>query len=113
MQVANKQIQRRAAQFEALAQVTQAITSVRDLQELLPQIAAVISEKFGFYHVGVFLLDGSHEYAVLSATNSEGGRQMLERKHRLRVGQQGIVGNVTASGATAHCNGCRRGCSIF
>ena len=98
LQVANKQIQRRATQFEVLAQVTQAITSVRDLQELLPRITAVISEKFGFYHVGVFLLDGARQYAVLSATNSEGGRQMLERKHRLRVGEQGIVGNVTATG---------------
>jgi len=98
LQAANEQIQRRATQFEVLAQVTQAITSVRDLKELLPRIATVISEKFGFYHVGVFLLDGAHQYAVLSATNSEGGRQMLERKHRLRVGEQGIVGNVTATG---------------
>ena len=98
LQDANKQIQRRVTQFEVLAQVTQAITSIRDLQDLLPRIVSVISEKFGFYHVGVFLLDGSHEYAVLSATNSEGGRQMLERKHRLRVGEQGIVGNVTATG---------------
>jgi len=95
---ANTQIQRRAAQFEALAEVTQSITSVRDLRELLPHIAEVISEKFGFYHVGVFLLDEVNEYAVLSATNSEGGRKMLERKHRLRVGEQGIVGVVTATG---------------
>lgn len=98
LEAANEQIQRRAAQFEALAQVTQAITSVRDLRELLPRIATVISEKFAFYHVGLFLLDGTREYAVLSATNSAGGRQMLERKHRLRVGEQGIVGNVTATG---------------
>ncbi|HET9588606.1 MAG TPA: GAF domain-containing protein [Anaerolineales bacterium] len=98
LEAANEQIRRRAAQFEALAQVTQAITSIRDLQELLPRVAAVISEKFGFYHVGVFLLDEAHEYAVLSATNSAGGRQMLERSHRLRVGKQGIVGNVTATG---------------
>lgn len=98
LQAANEQIQRRAAQFEALAEVTRAITSVRDLRELLPSIATVISQKFGFYHVGVFLLDDAREYAVLSATNSEGGRQMLERKHRLRVGEQGIVGNVTATG---------------
>jgi GAF domain-containing protein len=98
LQAANDQVQRRATQFEVLAQVTQAITSVRDLQELLPRIATVISEKFGFYHVGVFLLDGARQYAVLSATNSEGGRKMLERKHRLLVGEQGIVGNVTAVG---------------
>lgn len=94
----NRQARRRAAQFEAVTQVTQAITSIRDLQELLPRIATVISEKFGFYHVGVFLLDDVNEYAVLSATNSEGGRKMMARKHRLRVGEQGIVGNVTSTG---------------
>lgn len=98
LEFANKQIQRRAAQLEALAQVMQTITSVRDLQELLPRIATVISDKFGFYHVGVFLLDEANEYAMLSATNSEGGRRMLERKHRLRVGAEGIVGHVTSTG---------------
>ena len=95
---ANIQIRRRAAQFEALAQVTQAITSVRDLHELLPQITTVISQSFGFYHVGIFLIDEVNEYAVLSAANSEGGRKMLDRKHQLRVGEQGIVGNVTLIG---------------
>jgi len=95
---ANSQIQRRATQFEALAQVTRAITSIRDLQELLPHIATVISDHFGFYHVGIFLLDDANKFAVLSAANSEGGKQMLERRHRLRVGEQGIVGNVTLTG---------------
>jgi len=94
----NKQIRRRADQFETVAQITQAITSIRDLNDLLPRIANVISEGFGFYHVGVFLLDEVNEYAVLSATNSEGGRKMQDRKHRLRVGEQGIVGNVTQTG---------------
>jgi GAF domain-containing protein len=98
LETANRQIQRRAAQFEALAQVARTIASVRDLQELLPRVAAVTSENFGFYHVGLFLLDEANEYAVLSATNSEGGKKMLERKHRLRVGQEGIVGYVTATG---------------
>jgi GAF domain-containing protein len=95
---ANSQIRHRAAQFEALVQVTQAINSIRDLQELLPHIATVISNRFGFYHVGIFLLDEANEYAVLSAANSEGGKKMLQRRHRLRVGEQGIVGNVTLTG---------------
>jgi GAF domain-containing protein len=95
---ANKKVRARASQFEALALVTQAITSIRDLGDLLPRIASVISERFGFYHVGVFLLDDAKEFAVLSATNSTGGLRMLERNHRLRIGEQGIVGNVTSSG---------------
>jgi GAF domain-containing protein len=98
LETANGQIQRRAAQLETLAQVMKTITSVRDLQELLPRIAAVISERFGFYHVGVFLLDEVGEYAILSAANSAGGQKMLARKHRLRVGEEGIVGFVTSAG---------------
>ncbi|MBN2117636.1 MAG: GAF domain-containing protein [Anaerolineales bacterium] len=98
LESANAQIHRRATQFEALAQVVQAITSVRDLQELLPRITTVISESFGFYHVGIFLLDEAQQYAMLSATNSKGGRNMLERSHRLRVGEEGIVGYVTSTG---------------
>lgn len=98
LETINMRIEKRAAQFEAVAQVAQSIASVRDLQELLPRIATVISEKFGFYHVGVFLLDETNQYAVLTATNSEGGKKMMERKHRLRVGEQGIVGNVAATG---------------
>jgi GAF domain-containing protein len=98
LETVNTRIQRRASQFEALAQVTQSIISIRDLQELLPHIATVISDNFGFYHVGIFLIDEVNEYAVLSATNSEGGKKMLDRKHRLRVGEQGIVGMVTVTG---------------
>ncbi|HET9908925.1 MAG TPA: GAF domain-containing protein [Anaerolineales bacterium] len=98
LEMLNLNIQRRASQFEALAQVTQSIISVRDLQEILPHITTVISDNFGFYHIGIFLIDEVNEYAVLSATNSEGGRKMLERKHRLLVGEEGIVGTVTATG---------------
>lgn len=98
LDTANTQIQRRAAQFEALAQVSQSISSIRDIRELLPNVATVISEQYGFYHVGVFLLDDANEFALLTATNSEGGKRMLARQHRLKIGQQGIVGNVTRSG---------------
>lgn len=92
LETANARIRRRAAQFEALAQVTQSITSVRDLQQLLPRVAVVISDNFNFYHIGIFQLDSFGEYAVLVAANSAGGQKMLARKHRLRVGEEGIVG---------------------
>ena len=95
---ANKQIHRRSAQFEALAQVAQSISSIRDPQELLPLITSVVSQHYGFYHVGIFLIDEFNEFAVLMASNSTGGKRMLDRNHRLRVGEEGIVGNVTATG---------------
>lgn len=89
---------RRSAQMQAAAEVGRAAANLRNINELLPQVCQLISERFGFYHVGIFLLDANRSYAVLRAANSEGGQRMLNRGHRLGVGQQGIVGNVTATG---------------
>jgi GAF domain-containing protein len=98
LEEANRRNERRARQFEAMAQVARATTSIQDEDTLLSRLAQVISEQFGFYHVGIFLLDDERENAVLRASNSEGGRRMLARKHSLRVGQIGIVGHVASSG---------------
>jgi GAF domain-containing protein/HAMP domain-containing protein len=89
--------ERRGKQYEAIAKVAQAISTQKNLQELLPQITEVISEQFGFYHVGIFLNDALNKYAVLAAANSEGGKRMLKRGHQLKVGAQGIVGYVTGT----------------
>ncbi len=93
-----EQMRRRAVQLQASGEVAHAIASVRDLDELLTDVTRLISERFGWYHVGIFLVDDQGEYAVLHAANSRGGRRMLERGHRLQVGQVGIVGSVTGSG---------------
>jgi GAF domain-containing protein len=66
--------------------------------ELLNGITQLISQKLGFYHVGIFLIDENHEFAVLRAANSEGGQRMLERRHQLKVGGTGIVGYVSQGG---------------
>jgi GAF domain-containing protein len=98
LEMANQGNERRARQFAAIAQVARATTSIQDEDTLLFRLAQVISEQFGFYHVGIFLLDDQRENAVLRASNSEGGRRMLARRHSLRVGQIGIVGHVASSG---------------
>ena len=88
--------ERRALQLQAATEVGHAAATIRDLDELLSLVTKLISERFDFYHVGVFLLDDQKAYAVLKASNSEGGERMLSRNHKLRVGQEGIVGHVTS-----------------
>jgi GAF domain-containing protein len=98
LDTANQNNEKRAKQFEAIAQVTRTISSIQDLDSILPRITQVISEQFGHYHSGIFLMDDNNEFAILRAANSEGGLGMLENKHKLLVGQTGIVGYVTATG---------------
>ncbi len=96
-------LERRASQLAVSAEVARAAATLHDLPTLLDGAVRLISEKFGFYHAGIFLLDEDGEWAVLRAASSAGGQRMLARRHRLRAakvagGQQGIVGFVAASG---------------
>ena len=98
LDASNKSNLKRAGQFAAIAQVLKAVSTIQETDPLLLQITRVISDQFNTYHTGIFLLDGAREFAVLRASNSEGGRRMLARGHKLKVGQTGIVGFVTATG---------------
>ena len=91
-------LDRRSTQLEAAAQVARDAAAIRDVRQLMDTVVRLVSERFGFYHAGLFLLDESGEYAVLQAASSPGGQRMLERGHRLKVGETGIVGYVAGSG---------------
>lgn len=97
LEVANQQITRRATQFQVITELSETMAQMQDLNEILPSTADLISEHFGFYHIGIFLIDSAREYAVLQAANSEGGKRMLQRNHRLRLGT-GIVGYSAQTG---------------
>jgi GAF domain-containing protein len=92
------ELKNRAVQLQTIAQVSQTIAGIRNLDELLSRVTEQISERFGIYHTGIFLVDERGENAVLQAANSAGGEKMLARGHRLKVGSQSMVGHVTSTG---------------
>jgi GAF domain-containing protein/HAMP domain-containing protein len=92
-----RQLAQRARYLEATAAVAREAASVLQAQELLARTVNLISEQFGFYHAGIFMIDSGREWAELQAASSEGGQRLLTRQHRLRVGQ-GIVGAVAQQG---------------
>lgn len=98
-------MQQRAQESERTANYLQATTAVAretaatigDPQELLSRVAHIIQEQFGFYHVGLYLLDETAGWAELRAL-SGAGQALLERGFRLRVGIEGIIGAVAGRG---------------
>jgi len=91
-------LEKRAVQLQAVSSVARTIASFQELDTLLPGVTNLVSEQFGFYHVGIFLLDEKSEYAVLRAANSQGGARMLERQHKLLLDSNSIVGYSTSHG---------------
>ncbi|MEW6568356.1 MAG: GAF domain-containing protein [Chloroflexota bacterium] len=91
-------VEARTRQIRTAAEVARDVAAARDIDRLLDETVHLISERFNFYHAGIFLIDETGEWAVLRAASSEGGRRMLQRGHRLGVGKVGIVGYVSGTG---------------
>jgi GAF domain-containing protein len=85
-------LEERARQLQVVTEVARTAASFQDLDRLLTSSTRLISESFGFYHVGIFLFDEESQYAVLRAANSEGGQRMLNRMHTLPIDLNSIVG---------------------
>lgn len=80
------------------AEISRDVASARVLSELLERSSLMIRDRFGFDHVGIFLLDGGREFAVLVASPTAAGKQMIASNHQVRVGESGIVGRVSGTG---------------
>jgi len=94
-----RELARRTRYLEATALVAQEATlTLDDPQKMLSRVVHLISDQLGFYQTSLYLLDASGEWAELRAASSEGGQLMLARGHRLRVGKEGIVGQVASQG---------------
>jgi len=92
------ELTKRNLQRDLANQIARDIASLSDQPALLQKTVDLIRDRFGFYHAGIFLLDNNKEYAILTSATGEAGKRMLEQKHRLKVGQEGIVGRVVSTG---------------
>jgi GAF domain-containing protein len=87
---------RKTDQLRATSYIARKTAEVQDLATLLDTVCHLVTDQFGFYHTGIFLVHDSGNQVVLQAASSEGGRRMVERGHALAVGMQGIVGYAAA-----------------
>ena len=93
-----KELQDQTLRLRTSAEIARDAASSHNLSELLDKAVTLIQERFGLYHTGIFLLDKHNEYAVLTASPTSAGKEMIANNHRLRVGEVGIVGRVAATG---------------
>jgi GAF domain-containing protein len=95
---ANSQLENRTKKLHAVAEITRTSTTLRGFDDLLSSIPMIISNRLGYYHVALFLLDEQKKYAIMRASNTEAGLKMLARGYRQPVGQLGMVSSVAQAG---------------
>jgi GAF domain-containing protein/HAMP domain-containing protein len=87
----NQKFERWSVKLQAAVEVGQAAASEGDLDSLLEQVAELISQKFGYYHVGILVNGEKSDEMVLRAANSPGYQNLIESGYRLQAGEQGTV----------------------
>ena len=94
-----QQIQRRSVQLETSAEVSRIASTILDPDELLPEVVELIKTGFDLYYAGIFLIDDDGEltgepnrWAVLRAGSGLPGQQMLEARHKLKIGGESMIG---------------------
>ncbi len=85
-----------ARRLRATAQIGQTASATLDFETMLDQTVAQIRDEFDLYHVQVFLLDDEGKQAILKAGTGAVGQSLLDRGHRLEVGSNSVIGQVTA-----------------
>lgn len=74
------------------------ITQIRNVDQLLSQVVEMICVGFGFYYVDIGLIDETAGEVVYRAGHSAERVTLVERRPRIKVGQEGIIGWVASRG---------------
>jgi len=90
--------QRRAEQFRVIAEVGRQIASTLDINEVLVQVVRLVRQAFGYYHVGIGLIEGNEVVYRVGAGTLWDDPQFQFKPARLKVGKEGITGWVAATG---------------
>ena len=85
-------LQRRSRQIQTAAEITRSITSQLNLNEVMQNAVALITERAGLYYAGIFLVDENARFATLKAGSGEAGRSMITAGHRLEIGGASMIG---------------------
>jgi len=93
-----KMARQQAMRLQIAAEVGRAITSLLDINQLLPRVVDLIHQRFGYYHVSILLTDLTGQWAVLQAASGKAAQAISAAGFRLACGGSSLVGFVSATG---------------
>ena len=87
-------LKRRNDYLAASAEIGRLVTSTLDLNTIFTRTVSLISERFGFYYAGIYIIEETGFNALLREATGEAGEKMKAQRHSLIVGSNSIVGKV-------------------
>ena len=85
--------------LQRVQKAAQRITSILDLDQLIDSVVNEVTQSFGCLETSIYLHDEQRSEMVLSGVR---GCTLHGKGHRLKIGREGMVGYVAASGQTRY-----------
>lgn len=77
----------RTRRLEIVALVSERLSAILQLEELMVEVVQQVQRQFGYYHVQIYLLDERREYLVLAEGAGEVGAKMKSSGRRIPLTQ--------------------------
>jgi GAF domain-containing protein len=78
-------------QLRTSAKVSKFISEIQDIPTLIETAARLTSEQFGYYHVGLYILDEQKKTAFLQAASSSNGKQLIGQGFRVEPDHRNVI----------------------
>ncbi len=76
-------VRERTQQLETVMEISQNLSEILDLSDLLRRVVTVVKERFKYYHVHIYLLDKDHEILVMAEGYGKVGQELKRRAHHI------------------------------
>lgn len=90
------ELETRTGQLRTASIVAKKMAEIQNISELLDSVTQLTSEKFGYYHVGLYILDEQKKIAFLQAASSVTGVQLIGQQFRIELDRRNPI-NLAAS----------------
>jgi nitrate/nitrite-specific signal transduction histidine kinase len=93
-----KQERQRAEQLRTINEISQKISSIIKLEDLLPYVANLLRQTFNYHNVNIFLFEPNSGKLVLKAICLSGYQGLIPLDVPLEMGEEGVVAWVAKTG---------------
>ena len=91
VQERTEELETRTTQLRFSTTVARTVAEIQNISDLMDTATKLTSEQFGYYHVGLYLLDESKKNAFLQAASSTTGKQLVGQGFRIEPDRRNAV----------------------
>jgi len=93
-------LEAQTTQLRISTNVARTVAEIQDISELIETVTNLITEKFGYYHVGLYILDEQKKTAFLQAASSATGKQLIGQGFRVESDRRNALSKVVEQNST-------------